>query len=110
MSHDKNVVVYPQLRPPVASVMGNSPLRGKRFSAVFKEGGVDVDGGNSAAKEFLVSRYVDDGMIVDDRWNNRHNITASKFNDTNHPYYKVSFIRDGFTKRVFLYSNTLTSQ
>jgi hypothetical protein len=31
----KKVVVYPELRPPVASIDGKSPLRGKRFTRIF---------------------------------------------------------------------------
>lgn len=36
MSYTKDVVVYPELRPPVASVDGKSPLRGKRLNNIFK--------------------------------------------------------------------------
>jgi hypothetical protein len=31
----KKVVVYPELRPPVASIDGKSPLRGQRFTKIF---------------------------------------------------------------------------
>ena len=37
MSYTKDVVVYPELRPPVASIDGLSPLRGKRLTNVFKQ-------------------------------------------------------------------------
>jgi hypothetical protein len=36
MSYTKDVVVYPELRPPVASLDGKSPLRGKRLTNIFK--------------------------------------------------------------------------
>jgi len=36
MSYTKDVVVYPELRPPVASVDGKSPLRGQRLTSIFK--------------------------------------------------------------------------
>jgi hypothetical protein len=36
MSYTKDVVIYPELRPPVASVDGKSPLRGKRLTNIFR--------------------------------------------------------------------------
>jgi hypothetical protein len=36
MSYTKDVVVYPELRPPVASIDGKSPLRGPRLNNIFK--------------------------------------------------------------------------
>ena len=36
MSYTKDVVVYPELRPPVASIDGKSPLRGKRLTNIFR--------------------------------------------------------------------------
>lgn len=36
MSYTKDVVVYPELRPPVASIDGQSPLRGRRLTNVFR--------------------------------------------------------------------------
>ena len=36
MSFTKDVVVYPELRPPVASVDGKSPLRGNRLTRILK--------------------------------------------------------------------------
>jgi hypothetical protein len=36
MSYTKDVVVYPELRPPVASIDGKSPLRGNRLTGIFK--------------------------------------------------------------------------
>ncbi len=36
MSYTKDVVVYPELRPPVASLDGKSPLRGKRLTNIFR--------------------------------------------------------------------------
>ena len=53
MSYTKDVVVYPELRPPVASVDGKSPLRGKRLTNIFRQaqmGGMDPSNVEATAK------------------------------------------------------------
>jgi len=54
MSYTKDVVVYPELRPPVASTDGKSPLRGKRLTNIFKAhaqlGGNDPSNADATAK------------------------------------------------------------
>jgi hypothetical protein len=36
MSYTKDVVIYPELRPPVASLDGKSPLRGDRLTNILQ--------------------------------------------------------------------------
>ena len=93
MSYTKDVVVYPELRPPIASVNGKSPLRGKRLTNIFKAhaqlGGRDPGSAEATAK-LIVAKYTDDGMLApgDDQWNKRHHNTPSIFNTKNHTHYK----------------------
>lgn len=67
MSYTKDVVIYPELRPPVASLDGKSPLRGKRLTQVFrahaKMNGLDANNAESLAK-VIVNKYTDDGMLA----------------------------------------------
>lgn len=67
MSYTKDVVVYPELRPPVASVDGKSPLRGKRLNNIFKAH-ARMTGNDSNNADFtgklIVSKYTDDGMLA----------------------------------------------
>ena len=77
MSYTKDVVVYPELRPPVASFDGKSPLRGKRLTNIFRAHaamtGKDPANAENTAR-IIVQKYTDDGMLApnDDQWNNRH--------------------------------------
>ena len=77
MSYTKDVVVYPELRPPVASLDGKSPLRGKRLTNIFRAhaqmGAQDPTNIENTAK-IIVNKYTDDGMLApnDDQWNKRH--------------------------------------
>ena len=77
MSYTKDVVVYPELRPPVASVDGKSPLRGKRLTNIFRAHAKmslkDQSNAEFTAK-LIVNKYTDDGMLApnEDQWNNRH--------------------------------------
>ena len=93
MSYTKDVVVYPELRPLIASVNGKSPLRGKRLTNIFKAhaqlGGRDPGSAEATAK-LIVAKYTDDGMLApgDDQWNKRHHHTPSIFNTKNHTHYK----------------------
>lgn len=76
MSYSKDVVVYPELRPPVASVDGKSPLRGKRLTNIFRAhaqlSGADPSNAENTAR-IIVNKYTDDGMLApnDDQWDNR---------------------------------------
>lgn len=96
MSYTKDVVVYPELRPPVASVDGLSPLRGRRLTNIFRTharlANMDPVGADSTAK-VIVEKYTDDGMLApgEDKWNSRHQISPSKFNERFHTYYKQFF-------------------
>jgi hypothetical protein len=67
MSYTGDVVVYPELRPPVASVDGKSPLRGKRLTNIFRAhaqlSGQDPRNAEHTAK-IIVEKYTDDGMLA----------------------------------------------
>ena len=86
MSYTKDVVVYPELRPPVASLDGKSPLRGKRLTNIFKAnaqlGGADPANAEATAK-LIVSKYTDDGMLApgEDQWNKRFHTGPSLYNE-----------------------------
>jgi len=96
MSYTKDVVVYPELRPPVASIDGKSPLRGKRLTNIFRTH-AQLQGGDAtnaeAAAKLIVHKYTDNGMLApnDDQWNKRHHFSPSVFNSNNHTYYKQYF-------------------
>jgi hypothetical protein len=96
MSYTKDVVVYPELRPPVASTDGKSPLRGKRLTNIFKAhaqlGGNDPSNADATAK-LIVQKYTDDGMLApsDEQWNKRHHQSPSLFNKRNHTHYRQYF-------------------
>ena len=67
MSYTKDVVVYPELRPPVASIDGLSPLRGRRLTNVFREHAKINTKNSSMAKvsaQMIVAKYTDDGMLA----------------------------------------------
>ena len=95
MSYTKDVVVYPELRPPVASVDGKSPLRGKRLTHIFRaNANMNADPGNiENTAKMIVQKYTDDGMLApnDDQWNKRHHHCPSVFNEKNHTHYKQYF-------------------
>ena len=103
MSYTKDVVVYPELRPPVASLDGKSPLRGKRLTNIFRAhaqmGGTDPQNAEATAK-IIVQKYTDDGMLApnDDQWNKRHHHNPSLFNNTNHTHYRQYFDK-GFQQK-----------
>ncbi len=92
MSYTKDVVVYPELRPPVASLDGKSPLRGKRLTNIFRaHANLPQDPSNiENTAKLIVQKYTDDGMLApnDDQWNKRHHHSPSLFNTTNHTHYK----------------------
>lgn len=69
MSYTKDVVVYPELRPPVASLDGKSPLRGRRLTNIFKAHAklANMDPTNmEATAKMIVQKYTDDGMLAPD--------------------------------------------
>lgn len=83
------------MRPPVAAVDGNSPLRGKNAARVFSfASGMRDPTGFKVTREQVVSNYTDDGKLADTRWNHRHHVTPSAFNDSNHIYHKQYFDKD----------------
>ena len=90
-----NYMVFKNMRPPVCIAEdGKSPLRGKRADQVFKlaDGSFQDKNGFKITKEAIVKNYTDDARLVDINWNNRHHVTPSEFNATNHKYYKVSAV------------------
>ena len=95
MSYTKDVVVYPELRPPVASIDGKSPLRGKRLTNIFKaHARMSKDRVSSeVTSRLIVNKYTDDGMLApnDDQWNNQHQTMPSKWNNKFHTHYKQFF-------------------
>ena len=80
------------MRPPVASVNGETPLRGSKAGRMFElaNGEFEDKSGFKITKEQVVQNYTDDAKIADSNWNNRHHISPSLFNSKNHKYYKVS--------------------
>ena len=87
-----NVMVFSEMRPPVAGYHGETPLRGKHVNKL-----IDIANGEYAdangfriTKEQVVKNYTDDARLQDANWNARHHVTPSHFNGANHKYYKVS--------------------
>ena len=86
-----NVMIFQEMRPPVASHYGETPLRGKHVNKLIDlaQGEYADENGFRLTKEQVVKKYTDDARMTDVNWNNRHHVTASAFNNTNHTYYKV---------------------
>ena len=86
-----NVMVFSEMRPPVASHYGETPLRGKHVNKLIDlaQGEYADANGFRLTKEQVVKNYTDDARMSDPNWNNRHHVTASGFNKSNHTYYKV---------------------
>ena len=84
-------MVFSEMRPPVASHFGETPLRGKHVNKLIDlaQGEYADANGFRLTKEQVVKNYTDDARMTDPNWNNRHHVTASGFNKTNHTYYKV---------------------
>lgn len=89
-----NVLVYQNLRPPVAAEQGNPPVRGKSLTSIFglANGNVEDRSGTRITFEQIVQNYTDDGKLDDAQWNRRHHVSPSHFNSKNHKYYKVSVL------------------
>lgn len=86
------MMVFGEMRPPVASHYGETPLRGKHVNKLIDmaEGEYADANGYRLSKEQVVKNYTDDARMTDINWNNRHHVTASHFNKNNTKYYKVS--------------------
>ena len=86
------MMVFAEMRPPVASHHGETPLRGKHVNKLIDlaNGEYADTNGYRLSKEQVVKNYTDDARMTDINWNNRHHVTPSYFNKTNSPYYKVS--------------------
>ena len=84
-------MVFEEMRPPVASHHGETPLRGKHANELVDlvHGEYEDMNGFKLTKEQLVKNYTNDARMVDLNWDKRHHVTPSHFNKTNHSYYKV---------------------
>ena len=89
-----NVMVFGEMRPPVAALDGQTPLRGKHVNKLIEMANGETQDANGyrITKEQVVANYTDDARLRDGNWNNRHHVTASHFNKANTSYYKVSLI------------------
>ena len=89
-----NVMVFEQMRPPVAALNGETPLRGKHVNKLIDLANGELNDGSGfrISKEQVIKNYTDDARLTDANWNNRHHVTPSGFNSKNTKYYKVSFI------------------
>ena len=87
-----NVMVFGEMRPPVAALNGETPLRGKHVNKLIDMANSDFqdDSGMRLTKEQVAKNYTDDARLVDINWNARHHVTPSYFNGQNHKHYKVS--------------------
>ena len=88
-----NVMVFGEMRPPVAAHNGETPLRGKHVNKLIDmaDGEFADANGFRITKEQVIKNYTDDARMSDFNWNNRHHVTPSGFNKNNHKYYKVSW-------------------
>jgi len=87
-----NVMIYQNMRPPVAAEHGETPLRGKKAKDVFKlaNGEFEDRSGHRITKDQVIMNYTDDGRLADSKWDGRHHVTPSAWNNVNHRFYKVS--------------------
>ena len=76
----ENVMVFSEMRPPVASIKGASPLRNNKEASKL----VDMADGDyvemRVTKKQIVESITSDGRIKDIGWDSRHHVTASGFN------------------------------
>ena len=89
------MMVFTEMRPPVAAQDGNTPLRGKNVSKLLDmaESQYQNEQGFRLTKGDILKNYTDDARMTDKNWNHRHHVTPSAFNTNNHKYYKVSLHR-----------------
>jgi hypothetical protein len=83
MRSSNKVLVYSELRPPVAARDGESPLRDRAQRRIFEspESVFNNRVGFAYSKEQLAANIQDDGKLVDPNWNRRHHVIQSAFND-----------------------------
>lgn len=83
------------MRPPVMSVSGYSPIkgsRGKRAFAVMKR---PDRAGYKVTKNDVAKNLTNDGIIINPgKWNSRHQVCPSNFNNRNSNYFKQYFDKD----------------
>ena len=86
----QNVMIFTQMRPPVAAEHGNSPLRAKDAKKVFSlaNGKYADKSGFRITKDQIVQNYTDGGRLQDSLWNHRHHVSPSHFNLANTSHYK----------------------
>ena len=76
------MLVYNEMRPPVASVNGTSPLRGRRGTSAFVPVNKPNKDGFKITREDIVKHVTDEGKVIQgNRWNTRHQVTHSNFNN-----------------------------
>ena len=106
-------MVFQNMRPPVASEKGNTPLRGKKVAKIFElaNGEYEDKSGYRITMDQVVQNYTDDARLQDSVWDMRHHVTPSGFNTKNSKYYKVSQSdQSSFSSNIYIYlvySNTL---
>ena len=108
-----NVMIFQNMRPPVAADLGETPLRGKQAQQVFTlaNGEFEDRSGFKITKEQVVQNYTDDGKLADANWNQRHHVTPSLFNNKNHKHYKVSqYSVKSIASNLLLFSFSNTSE
>ena len=100
-----NYIVYNNLRPPVCiDTSDGSPLRGKKPKKTMKiteMNNVVDQSGIRITKEMIVKQLTDDGHLVDKKWNQRHAVHPTAFNDKNSVYYKVISFTNHFVLSIF---------
>lgn len=86
------MMVFSEMRPPVAAEDGNTPLRGKNVGKLLDMAAAEYadESGFRLTKDQILKNYTDDASLADKNWNVRHHVTPSAFNGANHKYYKVS--------------------
>jgi hypothetical protein len=83
--------IFTQMRPPVAAVECNSPLKTKMAQSQFRHARQMRDtSGFKVTKEVVLDNFTNDGRLVDTKWNGRHHVGPSLWNDTNHNFHRVS--------------------
>ena len=88
------MMVYSEMRPPVAAEDGNTPLRGKHVSKLLDLAASEYydEAGFRLTKDDVLKNYNDGARLTDKHWNNRHHVTPSMFNANNHRFYKVGWL------------------
>ena len=91
-----NTMVFSNMRPPVASDYGNTPLRGKNATKIFELANGDYEDktGHRVTKDQIVNNYTDDARLQDSVWDNRHHVVPSMWNKISSSHYKVRFSLD----------------